>query len=271
MKFCYVDERGTGDEPYAVMVGVLIDAARMKPTKGDWEGFLQGLSKELRREIKEIHTRDFYAGNGLWRGLDGATRSRITEAILDWVADRKHSVIYSAVDKTAWFKQFQGDTRFNDLKTIWRFLGLHLVLGIQKHHQRIAKNKGNTVLVFDNELSEQRKFTDLILRPPSWTDTYYGRRGNEPQLDQIIDVPHFADSMDVPLLQVADFIAYFLRRYAELENGGAERYSGERVKVAAWAKKARNLSISHSAIYPKVGRCSCADLFHSYAPDCLLN
>jgi len=29
MKFCYLDESGIGDEPYAVMVGIIVDAQRM--------------------------------------------------------------------------------------------------------------------------------------------------------------------------------------------------------------------------------------------------
>lgn len=33
MKFCYVDESGTGDEPYAVMVGIVVDTQRMHVTK----------------------------------------------------------------------------------------------------------------------------------------------------------------------------------------------------------------------------------------------
>ena len=64
MKFCYVDESGTGDEPYAVMVGVVVDALRMRPTKADWDGLLIHLGCIVGRAVEEIHTRDFYAGNG---------------------------------------------------------------------------------------------------------------------------------------------------------------------------------------------------------------
>ena len=37
MKFCYLDETGTGSEPIAIIIGILVDAYRMKPTKKDWD------------------------------------------------------------------------------------------------------------------------------------------------------------------------------------------------------------------------------------------
>jgi len=123
------------------------------------------------------------------------------------------------------------------------------------------------VLIFDNEERERECYTDLVLNPPAWTDTYYNRRTRQQEaLDQIIDAPYFADSRDVPLLQVADFIAYFLRRYVELEGGDTERYEGERNQIGNWARQALDRAIPKSAIYPKRNRCACADIFFTYAP-----
>jgi hypothetical protein len=44
MKVCYCDESGTGDEPIAVMVGVLVDSQRMHITKKDWCELLEQFS-----------------------------------------------------------------------------------------------------------------------------------------------------------------------------------------------------------------------------------
>ena len=71
MQFVYIDESGTGDEPIGVMVGILADSYRMRPTKEDWLNLLIKLSSIVGREIDEIHTRDFYSGNSPWRGLSG--------------------------------------------------------------------------------------------------------------------------------------------------------------------------------------------------------
>lgn len=266
MKFCYVDESGTGDEPYAVMVGVLVDALRMRPTKAGWDSLLAHLATLVGRPVDELHTRDFYSGNGVWRGIDGRVRTAIVDSILEWIHERKHAIAYAAVDKGAWHRARDTDPRLVRVATPWRFLGLHMVLAVQKLCQRIAKGKGNTVLVIDNEERERTRFTDLILNPPDWTDSYYGRKRQQDQLDQIVDAPYFADSRDVPLLQVADFVAYFLRRHLELENGGPERYNGERERVGAWAGRLLERAIPLQMIYPKNGRCPTAQLFFEYAP-----
>ncbi|MBK8650844.1 MAG: DUF3800 domain-containing protein [Elusimicrobia bacterium] len=164
---------------------------------------------------------------------------------------------------------FSTDSRHADIKTLWRFLGLHLVLGIQKYHKGNKNNKGNTILVFDNEEREMKRFTDLIQAPPKWSSTYYGLEDETDPLSQVVDVPYFADSVDVPLLQVADFVAFFLRKHAELENGVIERYDGERLKVRSWINMALKRRIPLSAIFPKRGRCSCSEMFFNYAPSCL--
>ena len=152
--------------------------------------------------------------------------------------------------------------------TVWRCLGFHLSLSIQKNNQKEQKNKGNTVLIFDNEHHEQARFTDLILNPPDCSDSYYQRSRRQERLDQIIDVPYFADSSQVPLLQSADFVAYFMRRHCELEVGDRERYVGEKAQVSRWIDLALQQSLPHNIMYPRRDRCDCADFFYNIAPDC---
>jgi len=57
MKLCYCDESGTGNEPIAVMVGVLVDAHRMHITKQEWCALLDYLSELAGVEIKELQAR----------------------------------------------------------------------------------------------------------------------------------------------------------------------------------------------------------------------
>ena len=96
MEFVYIDESGTGSELYAVMVGIIVDAQRMRPTKNDWKDLLSTLIGE---KIEEIHTRDFYSGNGKWRNLEGEKRAKIINAIFNWLRERKHNIVFTAVDK----------------------------------------------------------------------------------------------------------------------------------------------------------------------------
>jgi hypothetical protein len=262
MKLCYCDESGTGDEPIAVMVGVLVDATRMHITKKDWCDLLAKLSELAGREITELHTRNFYAGNGPWRAIDGPRRAEIISAILEWLGERKHRLTFSSVCRAQYHAAYALQQIPDELNTLWRFLGFHLVLSLQKYCQKFEKNKGNTLLIFDNEQREQMRFTDVLLRPPEWSGQYYEKKKKQEPLDQVIDVPYFGDSQEVSLIQLADFLAFFLRRYAEIkENLVAARYPEEEERMAGWVSSLAKYSIGWSNMYPKVGRNYAVELF----------
>ncbi len=267
MKFCYIDESGTGNEPFAAMLGIIVDSKRMHLTKKHWSDLLVQLSDLVGKEVTELHMRDFYNGNSPWRGIDGPTRSAIIEVIFEWLKDRKHHIVYSVVDKKKFNAEFPNEKAFRSVRTLWRFMGLHVVLSLQKHYQKEKNNKGHTVLILDNEEREKVHFCDLIKKPPPWTDTYYARSKSQERLDQIVDVPYFGDSRDVALIQLADFIVYFIRRYVEIkENKVAPRYRDEEEKVTRWFNQIRERAIPMPAMYLKKNRCECADLFYRYAP-----
>ena len=270
MKFCYIDESGFGAEPYAVMVGIIVDASRMHLAKSEWNGLLALLSRLIRRTIPEIHACDFYPGNGVWRGLSGDQRSRVAAAIFHWLNDRKHLIIYSAIDKGLYNAKLNDGSMPREIDTPWKFLALHLTLGIQKNFQSMRNNKGNTVLVFDNNERNSHSFCDLIDNPPSWTDAYYGKGPRQDRLDQIIDVPFFVDSRHASLIQMADFSAYFLRRYAEIMTGTIpSRYRDEQSKVEGWIRLLCQRCIPLTSTYPRRGRNTAQDLFWSLSPECL--
>ena len=270
MKFCYVDESGTGAEPYAVMIGIIVDAQRMHVTKEEWHDLLSFLSGLLKKPVEEIHTRDFYPGNGIWKGLDGPMRSRVITAVFKWLNERKHSVICSAINKAKYDEHRSRGTIPEGINTLWKCLGLHLILGLQKTYQSEKRNKGNTLLVFDEEKREELKFAKLINKPPAWTDEYYGRGKRQSRLDQIIDVPYFADSKHVGLVQMADFAAFFLRRFIEIKTGAAgPKYKEEEQKIDKWMELLCQRHVATSATYPKRGRNEIQEFFWSLAPDCI--
>ena len=149
-------------------------------------------------------------------------------------------------------------------------MGFHVALAIQKNFQAEQKNKGNTIFIFDKEVKEETRFQKLLLNPPEWSDSYYGKEKNKERLCQLVDAPYFADSKNVGLLQVADFLAYFVRRYIEIsENVIPEKYFGESQKVTRWFGKIKSRTIGYQHMYPKRKRCSTADLFWDIAPQCI--
>jgi len=253
------------------MVGVIADAQRMHKTKKAWAILLDALSKIVGRQILEIHTRYFYPGHGIWRKIDGEDRAKIIDLIFKWLSDRKHDIVYTAVDKDKFKCELSNEKSLaNEVGSLWRFMALHISLAIQKYSQGQEGIKGHTVLIFDNEETEAGDFIKLIKNPPGWTDTYYKRESNQERLDQIIDVPYFGDSRHVGLIQVADFVSFFLRRYIEIKMGASPKYEGEPDRVTGWAETILARSIPKPMIYLQKGRCDCANLFYSCAPECIL-
>jgi hypothetical protein len=266
MKLCYCDETGTGEEPYAVLLGVVVDATRMHVTKEDWANFLLDLSKKVGQDFQELHTRYFYAGAGLWKALTGQQRSDAIDLFIKWFAERKHHVVFSAFDKKRYSDMQAEGSIPAEIETVWRAMGFHVALAIQRNFQSEAKNKGNTIFVFDEEVKEETRFNALLKTPPVWSESYYDKKKKNAPLCQIVD------SKNVAMLQVADFLAYFVRRHIEIaENAVPEKYKGEAEKVKAWFDQIRARTIPYQSMYPKRQRCATAELFWSLAPECIRN
>jgi hypothetical protein len=249
------------------MAGVIVDSQRMHVTKSEWADLLSELTTLTKRDIKEFHTREFYPGNGVWHDLPGPRRADVMEAIADWIAVRKHSIAVVACDVAAHGASKAAAALQPEVHSLWRFLATHLILSLQKEHQSHEKTKGHTLLVFDQEKAEEAAFSDLVATPPAWTDSYYKRPKNAPPLPHIVDVPYFADSRHVALIQTADYAAFVFRKYLELTTRRvAEKYAGEAATIERWATKLAERAVAPASIYPEAGRCACGDLFYSHSP-----
>ena len=69
------------------------------------------------------------------------------------------------------------------------------------------KNKGNAVLIFDDNKAKADSLSDLLFQPPEWTDDYYGKGKKQHRLDQIVDTTFSIKSHHAGLVQVADLFA----------------------------------------------------------------
>jgi Protein of unknown function (DUF3800) len=271
VKFCYLDESGTGNEAIMVMAGVLVDSHRMHRTKEAWDEFLKVLSTTCGRQITEFHACDFYSGNSPWRSISGEQRAAIITSVLDWIRKRRHSVVFTAIQKNKFDERFLGDTRLSQMRTMWCTAAFHLILGLQRQHQPKHKTKGHTVLVFDRNKGEG-PLAQLVSDPPTWSHSFYAppkkiKSTRFVPLNLIVDVPYFADSHRVLLLQVADLLAYVLRCYIELNEGlSAPRYEEEARRLTGWMEQIRQISFPSAARWPSRGRNSCHSLFYSLAP-----
>lgn len=234
------------------MVAVVADAHHVFVTRDAWDDFLKWLSKRLGTPIDEFHSRDFYRGQNEYRSMDGHTRKAVISKVLSWLRRRHHKVVFSVVDK----KKFSALTASNvDIKTLpsyWCAGALHVTLQVQKAHQKLSKNKGKTILIFDREYREEKPFADLVYGPPVWTDSYYCAKAPRRQLDQVVDIPYFAASDHAPLIQIADLLAYLMRRYGDVSiDPKAKKYVGEKKDLDGWIKQIQQLFFASPKPYPK--------------------
>jgi hypothetical protein len=242
----------------------------MHVTKDDWALFLKQLSTMIGQEFHEFHTRKFYSGSGMWKNIRGDQRSDIMKLFVDWFSERKHHVVFSVIDKQKHEVLRKNPTFPSELNTVWKTMAFHISLALQKHFQNEPKNKGNTIMIFDEEVTEELDFQKLILNPPTWSDEYYEKGRKQERLNQIVDAPYFADSKNIALIQTADFLAYIVRRYVEIKEGEVPpKFSDEEAKITAWFEKIKARSLSYQCMYPKRQRCASAEMFWNLAPKCV--
>lgn len=271
MKFAFLDESGKAPDPISVVAGVVVDSYRVHATTKQWNSILGDLSALAGMPIKEFHMRNAYGGRHEWSHCGIENRSKAINQILDWLATKDHAVVFSATQKNKFSaKVAAGCPMVNALGSRWVSECFHVALAINKEFKGKPKNKGKTTLIFDQGAGYEKILSDLLVSPPAWSDTYYGRGRKELALSEIFATSLFADSQHAPLIQLADTAAFILRRYAEINDAAQpERFSGELANLDTWIKKIKPEFQSSSHRYKKVGRCTCADLFYQIAPESL--
>ena len=135
----------------------------------------------------------------------------------------------------------------------------------------MRKNKGKTILVFDDNKHGIANVADSIYDPPAWTDDYYARGKRQGALDQLIDTPFAVKSHHVGLVQIADLYAAIFRRYAELtDHNDAERYPGETRHIVEWVELLAPRLVAKASRWPARSKSECAQWYVSVAPVSLL-
>ena len=269
MKFCYLDESGGKDTGVIVLGGIIVDSQRMNLAKRECSELLSTISTLARREVSEIHAKDLIPGRNAWNGVDSNIRLQAVTGILDWLKERKHKITFAAISVLQFNDSCETFEIAKTLKDSWTAAAFHNVLALQRAHQTYKANKGDTLLIFDKGRSPYALLR-LLDDPPTWTDEYYGYKATDNRLSKIVDVPYYADSHRVVLIQIADLCCYILRRYAELNDlNSAERFAGELQQYTTWVKQIQKRLIATSNRYRKQQPCVAAKLFTDLAPSSL--
>lgn len=214
----------------------------------DQQETIFSMLKEHGYELKELKGADLYCGRGDWKEVDGGKRHELYKDLLKWMSNRMMKIIISGVD----LNKFKSMCQKNDkLKRydylVWQYL--HIVLAIHKKECRKKKykrkedelrpkknNKGKTIFIIDQLKEHEKELSNLLSKKPSWVDQYFSCKvPDEFRLCEIVDTAYFVRSHQANLIQLADLVAYVVRRYAELkENYHSKRFEGELEKINNW-------------------------------------
>lgn len=275
MFICYADESGqTGKvadsaHPFFVMAGVLINTYSMNKTRSDLAQIVATVKKHTAVPFTELKGFDLYNGSGKWKGVDGNLRHEIYEIVLDWFAQRGHKVVLSAVNAAEFFKLHAANDSFaKELESPYTTGVFHLALMLQKANQGIEKNKGQTLLICDQQNQFEAKASHMIAEPPAWSDYYYGHTKGE-RLSMIVDTAYFVRSHHASFIQIADLVAFAVRRHIEISEGDKERFSGEAARIQKWYSLIEPLLISKACRLPKGKGCGLVGFLQAVCPDCL--
>lgn len=271
MKLVYLDESGKEEHDVSVVAGLVVDAYRVHSSRQEWLEVLQQMAVLAAKPVAEFHMVDVYNRAGEWADVSHENRGQAVSIVLAWLAKKRHRVVFSATLKAEFDARVRaGCTMTSDLGSRWLSQAFHVTLSINKQYKGLPNNKGKSLLVFDQGSGYDKRLSKLLVSPPVWSDTYYDRMTKERQLGEIMDTSFFADSVHAPLIQLADTVAFILRRLAEIRDAGyGERFPGERHLLESWVGTIESQIQKVSHRYKKAGRCKCADLFWEIAPPSL--
>ena len=277
MFLSYFDESGHAgkgrdpNQPVLVVAGVLVNAYRDPKTRRDWRSLLDDLQEIAGCPLDELKGRELFRGDGPWRRCHHADRAAARERILGWLTQRKHKIVASGIVYERW-----EDSKLCQLSEVQNFdplviASVHVGLIIQRLNYARKEsdlNKQKTLLVFDHQSKEtQKQIPTLLAKPPNWAMGFVkGRCNEDSNLPVLIDSAYFADSVQAPLIQVADFLCFMLQRRSALSLGQEERFDGEQDIIDEVTEQLDNLMVGRSYRYPRGKAISFARLMESLAP-----
>jgi len=146
-------------------------------------------------------------------------------------------------------------------------LSTHLLFAFSQRYQNDKGVKGDFVTIFDNGCVGE-EFNNFILSEDA-NILFREYSGMKKGVIKLSDAPLSANSKHSSLIQIADFIVFFVRRKIDLENGMNEKYKGEKNDIDNFYKQLSKNELSKRLTYKKVGRSKIEDIFYCIAPDFL--
>ncbi|MFX0203930.1 MAG: DUF3800 domain-containing protein [Candidatus Hodarchaeota archaeon] len=261
MYLSYADESGYSGgkfdrhQPVQTMVAILPNAYNFHRSDSEFKEVFNIINAQI--PISEIKGEQIYRGRGAWENIKAESRDHVIEFYLHWIESRKHKLIVTAIDNGSYFgikKEDPQNPIIQKLQCPYLFATIHIALVVQKLHRTQRKNKGKTLLIFDEQDQFSDKVTELIFNPPEFIDDFvdFNQKKEKVRLNQIVDTAFFVKSHHSSMAQVVDIIAYLMRLYLELSHYGLEEsYQGESKKLKGWIDQVKSKFVPFSKVYPK--------------------
>lgn len=207
MWLAYLDESGnTGkrrddpDQPVHWLAALLVPEDQVIPLAAAVEAIPppSGLGPTL----PELHGSEMFSGRGVWKSVPIPERIRVVEAALSLLADHGCQISHASINKTK--------LRSDDY--VPHILALQfLVQKLESHLRAQSDPLRQRALLVADETNEHDSFAiDLVRRMQNDHQSVFPHTGRP--IDHIIDTVHFVRSEDNRGVQLADLVAFGLRR-----------------------------------------------------------
>lgn len=245
LKFIYLDETGLDENTDVfVMVGLLIDAYSLRRITQEFDDLIGGFITNHGGKIQEVKTTSLFKPKGWWGNVNISDKQDYLSRVINLVID--NTEIYSiAISKNCFDKNNALPAEIK--KNYWLIAALYIASLVQKKMRKLEKNKGNTVMVFDNNAKDVPKISDSLYAPNPWFDDLYQSSISSPRkkkpkevkpeerFNQIINTAFSIKSQHSYIIQAADAVCHILRRHIELQSTGKEKWSGEKDQMTQLA------------------------------------
>lgn len=280
MYACYIDESGhcgekfNPNQPVEVLCGVVTDLTKLFKTNREHNGMLRILEEEG-IPANEVKSSNIYRGRGNWRGVSPKKRSEFINELLNWAVERSCKFVVSPIDSKKFFeRKIDNCSIAQKLRYPYEAGAFNIVLAVQRDKSRTKKNKGKTLVVFDEQGKHDKNLSALFDEDLSYTDRYtkyvLPKRSKKipPRLGEIIDIPFFSKSHISPLIQVADLGAFVVNKYLQLTvYNYSEKYHGELDVIKEWYEVIGENLIRHTNINPKEKNDPLCEFYWAVRPD----
>ena len=226
MKFLYVDESGNGNkDPYLVFFGLQVDAYKLKKAMRDARPLLAAVSDAFPEELRELKSSRMVNGRGGWRKVAPNLRKDLFHRLCRYVSQVSATGFAFVIERA---KYDASSCPPVWASTPWLTGAVTIAMFVQRQNQRIASNKGLTVMIFDDNKFELPKLSNFLIESCRDVDEYYERSSKAEPFDHIVDTAFAIKSEHSRLVQVSDACAYAIRRRAEIELGKTnQEWDGE--------------------------------------------